>query len=67
MSTLVSCLPEGPIGGLAALGLNLLVALGLVAVSFLLGIALSLLIGLPAVIAEPARAVRARLNRVVPR
>jgi len=66
MSTLVSFLPEGPIGGLAALGLNLLVALGLMAVSLLFGVALSLLIGLNAVVAEPTRAIRARLNRRVP-
>ena len=65
MSSLVSFLPEGPIGGLVALGLNLLVGLGLIAVSLVLGVALSLLIGLPAVLTEPTRAVRARLNRRV--
>jgi hypothetical protein len=64
MATLVSLVvPEGPVGGLAALGLNLLVAFGLIAVSLLLGVALSLLIGLNAVVTEPARAVRARMDR----
>ncbi len=66
MSTLVSFLPEGPIGGLAALGRNLLVARGLIAVRLLLGVALSLLIGLNAVVSEPTRAIRSRLNLRVP-
>lgn len=65
MSTLASFLPEGPIAGLAAAGLNLIVALGLIAVSLTLGVAVSLLIGLPAVVTEPQRAIRARLDRRV--
>jgi hypothetical protein len=66
MSTLVSILPEDPVGGLAAAGVNLIIALGLIAVSLTLGVAISLLIGLPAVMIEPRRAIRARLHRSVP-
>lgn len=66
MSTIVSFLPEGPVAGLAAAGLNLLVALGLIAVSLALGVAISLLIGLPAVVTEPRRAIRARINARMP-
>lgn len=63
MSTLVSLLPEGPVAGLAAVGLNLLVAFGLIAVSLAVGVTVSLFLGLPAVVTEPQRAIRARVLR----
>jgi len=66
MSTLFSFLPESPVAGLTAVGLNLLVAFGLIAVSLALCAAISLLIGLPALTTEPRRAIRARINRSIP-
>jgi Na+/H+ antiporter NhaA len=60
MSNLVSFLQD-PVGGLAVAGVNLIVAIGLIAVSLALGVALSLLIGLPALVTEPC-AVGAQLN-----
>jgi hypothetical protein len=62
MSTVLSFLPQSPVSGLAAAGFNLIVALGLIAVSLALGVAISLLIGLPAIVTEPRRAIRARSN-----
>ena len=41
MLTLVSFLPESPVAGLAAVGLNLLVAFGLIALSLALCAAIS--------------------------
>jgi hypothetical protein len=52
MSNLVSFLQD-PVGGLAVAGVNLIVAVGLIAVSLALGVALSLLIGLPALVTKP--------------
>ena len=66
MSAIVSFLPEGPLAGLAAAGLNLIVALGLISVSLVLGIVISLLIGLPAIVTEPQRAIRARVSSRMP-
>ena len=66
MSILVSFLPEDPVGGLAVAGFNLIVALGLIAVSLALGVAISLLIGLPALVTGPQRAMRARFHRGLP-
>ena len=60
MSNLVAFLPEDAVGGLAVAGFNLIVALGLIAVSIALGVAISLLIGLPALVTGPQRAMRAR-------
>ena len=57
MSTFVSFFAEGPVAGLAVVGLNLLVGLGLIAISLALGIAVSLLIGLPALVTQPRRVV----------
>jgi len=65
MSNLVSFLQD-PVGGLAVAGVNLIVAVGLIAVSLALGVALSLLIGLPALVTEPHRAVGAQLDHRVP-
>ena len=65
MSNLVSSLQD-PVGGLAAAGFNLIVAIGLIAVSLALGVAISLLIGLPALVTGPQRAIGARLHRNVP-
>jgi hypothetical protein len=65
MSNLVSFLQD-PIEGLAVAGVNLIVAVGLIAVSLVLGVAISLLIGLPALVTGPHRAVGAQLNRRVP-
>lgn len=66
MSILVSFLPEDPVGGLAVAGFNLIVGLGLIAVSLALGVALSLLIGLPALVVGPQRAMRTRVHRGLP-
>jgi hypothetical protein len=66
MSTLFSFLPESPVAGLAAVGLNLLVTFGLIAASLALCFAISLLVGLPALATEPRRAIRARINRNMP-
>jgi hypothetical protein len=66
MSTLFSFLPESPVAGLAAVGLNLLVTFGLIAASLALCVAISLLVGLPALATEPRRAIRARINRNMP-
>ena len=66
MLTLVSFLPESPVAGLAAVGLNLLVAFGLIALSLALCAAIALLVGLPALATEPRRAIRARINRSIP-
>jgi hypothetical protein len=63
MSTFVSPLADAPAAGIAATVLNLLVALGLIAVSVVLGIALSLLVGLPALVTEQQRTIRAQVNR----
>jgi hypothetical protein len=65
MSVLVSLLPEDPVGGLAAAGFNLIVAIGLIAVSLILGVAISVLIGLAALVTGPQRAIGARLRRSV--
>ncbi|CCE08409.1 hypothetical protein BRAS3843_2730020 [Bradyrhizobium sp. STM 3843] len=66
MSTFVSFFAEGPVAGLAVVGLNLLVGLGLIAISLALGIAVSLLIGLPALVTQPRRAVQIRITRRMP-
>jgi hypothetical protein len=65
MSTFVSSLADAPAAGIAAAVLNLIVALGLIAVSVAMGVALSLLIGLPALVTEPQRAIRAQGNRSI--
>ena len=62
MSAIFSLLPAGPVAGLAVAGLNLIVALGLIAVSLVLGVAVSLIIGLPAVVTAPEHAIRSRPN-----
>lgn len=66
MSILVSFLPEDPVGGLAAAGFTLIVAIGLIAVSLALGVAISLLIGLPALVTGPQRAIGPQLHRSAP-
>lgn len=65
MSFVVSFLAESPLGGLAAAGLNALVAFGLIALSLALCVAISLLVGLPALVTVPQRAVRAQINRKI--
>jgi len=55
--------PEGLVAGLAAIGVNLFVAFGLITLSVLLGAAVFLLAALPAVAIAAPRAVRARANR----
>jgi hypothetical protein len=67
MSALVSFLPESPVAVLAAVGLHQLVAFGLIVLSLALGAAMSLLIGLPALVTDPRRAIRARINRNIPK
>jgi hypothetical protein len=62
MSALFLFLPESPVAGLAAVGLNLLVAFALITVSLTLCAAISLLIGLPALVTRPQRAIRARTD-----
>ena len=66
VSILVSFLPEDPVGGLAAAGFTLLVAIGLIAVSLALGVAISVLIGLPALVTGPQRAIGPQLHRSAP-
>jgi len=63
MPTLFSFLPESPAAGLAAVGLNVLVAFGLITVSLVLCTAISLLIGMPALVTGPGRAIRVRTDR----
>ena len=65
MPTLFSLLPESPAAGLAAVGLNVLVAFGLITVSLVLCPAISLLIGMPALVTGPGRAIRARTDRSI--
>jgi hypothetical protein len=65
MLTIVS-FPESSVAGLAAVGLNLLVAFGLIALILALCAAISLLIGLPALATEPRRLIRARIHRSIP-
>jgi len=65
MSTFVWSFTEGPAAGIAAAVLNLIVALGLIAVSVALGVAMSLLIGLPALVTEQHRTIRAQGNRSI--
>ena len=65
MSTFVSPLTEGPAAVIAAAVLNLIVALGLIAVSVALCVAMSLLIGLPALVTEHHRTIRAQGNRSI--
>ncbi len=67
MSILALLQPEGPIAGLAALGVNLFVAFGLITLSLLLGVAVVLLVGLPALVTAPQRAVRAHVKRRMPK
>jgi hypothetical protein len=67
MSALVSFLPESPVAVFAAVGLHLLVAFGPIVLSLALGAAISLLIGLPALVTDPRRAIRARINRNIPK
>lgn len=67
MSILALFQPEGPIAGLAAIGVNLFLAFGLITLSLLLGVAVFLLVGLPALVTAPQRAVRARANRGMPK
>jgi Flp pilus assembly protein TadB len=66
MSILALFQPEGPIAGLAAIGVNLLVASGLIALSLLLGVAVLLLVGLPALVSAPRRVARARFGQQIP-
>ena len=65
MSTFMWSLTEGPAAGIAAAVLNLIVALGLIAVSVALGVAMSLLIGLPALVTEQHRTIRTQGNRSI--
>ena len=58
MSTFVSSLADCPAAGIAAAVLNLIVALGLIAVSVFLGVAISLLIGLLTLATEPQHSLR---------
>ncbi|MGJ4946223.1 hypothetical protein ACQR1W_37100 [Bradyrhizobium sp. HKCCYLS1011] len=66
MSTFVSFFAEGPVAGLAIVGVNLMVGLGLIVTSLALGMAVSLLIGLPALVTQPRHAVQIRIPRRVP-
>lgn len=58
MPTLFSLLPESPAAGLGAVGLNVLIAFGLITVSLVLCNAISLLVGM-------WRAIRARIDRSI--